>query len=222
MLLFASAAFAAGIPETRWLEMPIEYAVDPVNEVGLDGDAAIYGIVESAAPWNEIVGADIDLSFRGDIKEGLVAYDTTHTVLFEQDWTLAPELLASTSVWSTAEGKALAFDIEINTRDHEWSFDGAPRASDFRNALTHEMGHALGLGHIDDPEATMYAYTADGETEKRDLATSDAVAALTLYAVDPDAIDAYLDGASCNHVGGAPSALALLLAACLRRKERPC
>jgi Matrixin len=42
-------------------------------------------------------------------------------------------------------------------------------ANDVQNAMTHEFGHFLGLGHSPDPNSTMYASEPPGETSKRVL-----------------------------------------------------
>ena len=63
-------------------------------------------------------------------------------------------------------------DINVNIY-HPFANNGMPQFYDVQNILTHELGHALGLGHSANTEATMY-YSADlGETKKRDLHTDD-------------------------------------------------
>ena len=43
---------------------------------------------------------------------------------------------------------------------------------DFETAITHELGHALGLGHSADPTSVMYSTLATGVTD-RNLTTAD-------------------------------------------------
>ena len=208
----------------RWLEMPIEYVIAPDNDAELDEDGAIYSIVSSGSAWNAVEGADVDLHFSGSVDHATFEFDETNAVLFRSDWGLDPDMLAMTSVWSTPEGEALAFDLEINTRDHGWSLKGEDGMADLQNTVTHEFGHALGLGHlVDAPDATMYPSAPKGETTKRDLETVDINATLRAYSNGGIASEEVAgDAGSCNVGGVAPSWLALLIASCFRRKELPC
>jgi len=52
---------------------------------------------------------------------------------------------------------------------------------DLKTVLVHEMGHVLGMGHSEHPEATMYADQPPGETKKRDLHDDDVDGVCYLY-----------------------------------------
>ena len=54
---------------------------------------------------------------------------------------------------------------------------------DFENVSTHEIGHSDGMGHPDDSctEESMYRFSANGETKKRDLNTGDIAGINQLY-----------------------------------------
>lgn len=69
-------------------------------------------------------------------------------------------------------------DLEPSPRD-ESAF---PVWYDLQSVLTHELGHWLGLPEdYCNSEATMYAYTRPGETNKRDLDQADIVVAQVAY-----------------------------------------
>jgi len=68
----------------------------------------------------------------------------------------------------------IAGDMHLN-HDEAWSIDGSLQ---LYPVMLHEMGHALGLGHSDDPADVMYPYYQGTEH----LSTGDIQALRTLYA----------------------------------------
>ena len=170
--------------------MPIPFVADPANSAGLDEDGTVAAIVGGAGAWMWVEGSDVEYRFRG-VKSGIQGgYDSENVVFFTDDWVGTEDLLALTSTWSDDAGTILDFDLAVNTRDHQWSLDGSV-GGDLQNALAHEFGHALGLGHDqEDEEATMFPSASDGETSKRDLGPSDLAVARWLYpALDADELD---------------------------------
>ncbi len=202
MLLSLLTTLALGAPEDqvltnakgarlRWASMPIPFVADPVNSAGLDEDGTVAAIVGGAGAWMWVEGSEVEYRFRG-VKSGLQGgYDSENAVFFTDDWDATEDLLALTSTWSDDDGTILDFDLVVNTRDHQWSLDGSV-GGDLQNALAHEFGHALGLGHDEeDEEATMFPSATPGETHKRDLGDSDVAVARWLYpAIDGEEVDA--------------------------------
>jgi MYXO-CTERM domain-containing protein len=94
---------------------------------------------------------------------------------------------------------------------------------DARNTLTHEVGHLVGLAHPCEGSGcgpalqplTMYPQTSPGDVEKRTLHPDDVAGLCAIYPSE-------VGGCGCGP-GGAPGALALLLAAVAlrRRRSRP-
>jgi len=73
-------------------------------------------------------------------------------------YTNAMETIALTSVFfDRSSGAIYGADIEINSDRYQFA-DGNPTGDqvDLNAALTHEVGHFLGLAHSDVPSATMY------------------------------------------------------------------
>jgi hypothetical protein len=155
--------------------------------------------------------------------------DGLNLVFLTDAWDHDASLLALTSVWSNADGTALSFDVRVDTRDHEWALDADAETNDLQNALTHELGHALGFAHLsDDRQATMYPKAAPGETLKRDLEDGDIAAAQRVYGngeVLTDTGDASSDGGPlpmCGTREGGPAgvwATLLGLAVVIRRMK---
>lgn len=90
-------------------------------------------------------------------------------------------VLAVTCGWY-ANGVATEFDMEI---DPEWAWTtGAAATIDFQSVVTHELGHALGLGHSSVTTAVM-AGTYEPGTIRRELTADDRAAVEALYGAVP-------------------------------------
>jgi hypothetical protein len=157
-------------------------------------------------------------------------YDGRNSLIFHSDVWCNPDMstgrckfdpaaLAITSVFvSTKDGKIRDGDIEVNAKYFVWTdVDTDPNATgkqDLQNALTHEMGHLIGLDHTcyipgnsamrpfdnngnpvpdcdtapaDVRATTMFASAVPGDTTKRTLAPDDQQALCDIYnkASDP-------------------------------------
>ncbi len=71
---------------------------------------------------------------------------------------------------------------------------------DFQGVATHELGHALGLGHSNDSSATMYAYASGNGVSDRSIEADDRAGLQYIYGVRDDAIKPWIDS-----VGGSTS-----------------
>jgi len=97
-------------------------------------------------------------------------------------------VIAVCIVWGYFGGRPslreiIEFDIMFDT-DYEWSLTGEFDKMDLQNIATHELGHGLGLGDLyklRTSEETMYGYSTEGETKKRDLYLGDIAGIQELY-----------------------------------------
>ncbi|HVY39385.1 MAG TPA: MYXO-CTERM sorting domain-containing protein [Polyangia bacterium] len=146
--------------------------------------------------------------------------------------------------WDTANrntGQIYDADIEVNLVDFKWADVLAdPKLAsdmDLQNALTHEMGHFLGLDHtcydpespgmrhrptddkgmplpdcmaasIDVQDTTMYPSAMPGDTQKRTLAPDDRAGVCGIYPADHPPPEGNLGGGCTCAVGPAPAATA--------------
>jgi len=97
-------------------------------------------------------------------------------------------VIAATWVWRTTSGPPseryiAEWDQVYDVISFSWSNNGDPNSMDFENITTHEIGHAVGMGHPDSTCTleTMYAYASNGEIIKRDLHTGDVAGVNGLY-----------------------------------------
>ena len=128
------------------------------------------------------------------VKMGADLSDDVHLVSFDTTWNQDPSLLAVTHVWSNSNNEIVHFDIEVNADAVYWSTTGDPNKHDLHNTMTHEFGHALGLEHSDEANASMSSTTSVGELSKRDVHDDDIQGFVSLYpfqeeddSVDPTA-----------------------------------
>jgi len=80
--------------------------------------------------------------------------------------------LAFTVVGYQADGTILDTDI-IFSPNYTFSTTGAAGTYDLQSVLTHELGHSLGADHTGILGATMFQFTAPGDTHQRTLSQDD-------------------------------------------------
>lgn len=165
--------------ETAWDVMPVwwryEDAGRPANLTRDEAEAAVRGAFES---WNNAPGARV--RFIED--DGNVADAEVNRIVWQPAWSWDSDILALTRTWTLPDGEIVHFDVTLNAEDPVWSTSGANDTMDLQNAMTHEVGHALGLGHDEEhASATMAPTASPGETRKRDLHRSDEDGARYLY-----------------------------------------
>ena len=100
--------------------------------------------------------------------------------------TASESYLARTYLWFTdpdanaaTPGKAIEFDIKFNN-DYAWALGAISGRFDIESVALHEAGHAIGLGHVDVRENSMFPSLVVG-TLKRTLGSGDIEGMQALY-----------------------------------------
>ena len=139
----------------------------------------ITAIKNSFAAWESSTGVVVGINELGGASGP--AEDGNHSVGWVK---IVPRsVLAATWVWAE-NGIVTDVDIFYNAF-HKWdnlTTCGGNRF-DVENVGTHEVGHVVGLGHLEDANAmaTMYPSAPKGEIKKRSLTTGDRDGANDIY-----------------------------------------
>jgi hypothetical protein len=193
----------------------------------MPADQVIAAATAAGDAWSagQVTGTALDIQVAAtDGPPPAAAHDGQNSLLFRSDgWcgagnttdtcTYDPAALALTTVFARkSTGEMLDADIEVNATFFSWGdLDiGTPAADvhDLQNALTHEVGHFIGLDHpcvlpgstttrpldnLGNPvpdcdvappavmESTMFPSSMAGDLSKRTLAPDDELAAREIY-----------------------------------------
>ncbi len=173
-----------------WKDMPVNYVINPSNNSGLSNVDIADAILAGTAEWDSFVDSGLFGSYAFDPTANFDppdARDTTNEVSFGDYPTTG--VIAVTRVWAyfygnPANRKILEFDLLFDT-DYIWGDASVnPNLMDLQNIATHELGHTIGMGDVYNDcciEETMYGYSGEGETKKRDLNTADITGIQKLY-----------------------------------------
>ena len=157
-----------------------------------------------------------------------VGYDFEHPeastsdVLAPDEWKWNVAAVATTVITvSRSTHQIIEADIAFNVKHTDFSVVAGDKKTgryDVQNAMTHELGHALGLAHNDLPNTVMFPSSTPDEISKRWLAADDLDGLRFLYTKAPAAATEPARG--CSATGSAPFALAALMMGVLLRRRR--
>lgn len=161
------ATLSGGI---RWNSFPISYTID-ASSSGIDTTASKNAV---KAAFKNI---DDEQHPSGDFFV-LTTSNPKITVKWASLDGPGGALAQTTTYYNTATKAIIKADIVFDSGD-KWSVDskfgcsGGGASFDIQNVATHEIGHAIGLGHVADNLLTMYKYASPGETLKSSLGRGD-------------------------------------------------
>jgi len=186
----------------KWKGTPESWVMNTANTRGLDGDT-VFGLEAGAInKWEDAadgsVGSGLGVNILGNgsattsvLTADSAAPDDSNEIYFADITGAGSEnTIAVTIVWGIFGGpisgrQLVEWDMVIDDVTFNWSVGAIGEAGkmDFDNIVTHEVGHAVGMGHPSNSctEETMYAYAGEGETKKRDLNSGDINGIKNLY-----------------------------------------
>ena len=191
LALLANTAFGYSVKtddagnELYWATTPITISLNTEGMADVSDDAAYEALENAAGDFDEAEGSELHFVVDGQPGPQALSWeDEANVVYFTDDWEALghdESLLAMTYTWFLDSGEIIGFDMVVNTANHDWATDGSAGDNDLHNTLTHELGHAAGLGHSDVEGASMFSTTFPGELEKRALHADDKEALAHLY-----------------------------------------
>jgi hypothetical protein len=163
------------LTHTKWNTFPVSYYIN-ANGVtsGVDKSAATQAIINA---FNTI-----DKENHPSVTFFTRTSDSTNAKI-KVSWAAldgSGGALARTTIYYNSATKIISkAQVVLDTGDKwfissKWSCGGiAGSPFDIENVAVHEIGHAVGLGHVSDTKLTMYGSAAQGETLKRSLGIGD-------------------------------------------------
>ncbi len=200
-LLLAAAASIAALPllgATRltytigdktlpvyWASFPVSYQIDSRAANAVPGGVAT--IERAFNTWANVPDSNISFRDLGVVDGAKAGYDGKNTVSLADDLFKNQQAIALTTNWYDSSGKMTEADVQV---------DAGMVNSDFniQQALTHEVGHVLGLDHSAVISAMMFPYVSRG-TETPALDSDDRIAISNIYPkADPTMLGGVLQG----------------------------
>jgi MYXO-CTERM domain-containing protein len=195
-------AWVHGIPAAEWpaAKIPVPFTFQLGDPKSL-GASAFPEFDVARRAWNRpnCTAWRASLAARANVTG---ADDGINAVIWHDDaWPaeLVTEKLGQVVLSTDGSGNLEDVDIHMNGADYTWSLDGARNTVDARGVYTHELGHALGLGHTTDITATMYAADPGGENW-RSLEQDDFDGVCALYPGAGDSTGCDADACPNNYV----------------------
>ena len=163
-----------------WGTRTVNYYVNPAN-ADVTETAATTAIQTGAATWGSQSAADFRFYYMGRTSGTTLTNNGKNEVFFRN--TSAGSTIAETYWWADAGGHLV--DADIVFYDGGMTFftgsTGCANGIYIEDTAAHEFGHALGLGHSADPDATMYYMASWCSTSGRTLNSDDLAGVEALY-----------------------------------------
>ncbi|MAG18418.1 MAG: hypothetical protein CL944_03010 [Candidatus Diapherotrites archaeon] len=164
------------------------FLINPTNSQGLSESLIVNSTNAGINEWDSEVTFDVfgtgSVDYTASYNNG--DYDGINTLSFGDINKLGA--IGVTTVWGYFSGKPstrelLEWDMLLDEVDFDWGNNDANKM-DVQNIITHELGHSAGMSDLYEAgcnDETMYGYSNEGETSKRDLNSGDIEGIQKLY-----------------------------------------
>lgn len=178
--------------EIRFRSLPQDFLISEEGAADVTGGLEFEALARAFQSWEDVADSDARFSSLEAVNmddsdiyvdEGLPGRDRKNLIAWvESGWPDGPALIALTfTYYVETSGKILEDDIAMNGTDYTWTAVDGVVMTDVESIAAHEIGHAFGLGHSLEAEATMFATASQGETKKRSLDLDDMAAVQHSY-----------------------------------------
>ena len=183
--------------DARDVPVPLAWATSPPP--GIDARDAQAELDVAARAWSQPTCSAALFVLQPSVAlVGDGARDGKNEVIVHTaDWpaALEPGAVAHTVLWVVGT-RIVEADVHVDAAAWSFAIGDVPGKLDLRAVLTHELGHALGIGHSEEPRATMAAGLPAG-LAARSLEDDDVAAVCALYAAAPPALHGCDRGSPC-------------------------
>jgi Bacterial Ig domain/Matrixin len=164
----------------KWGTRTVNYYINPTN-ADVSAAAAEAAVQVGAATWGSQSAADFRFYYMGRTNGTSLTNNGKNEVFFRN--VANGGLIAETYWWADSGGHLV--DADIVFYDGGVTFftgsSGCANGIYIEDTAAHEFGHALGLGHSADPDATMYYMQTWCSTSGRTLNSDDLAGVEKLY-----------------------------------------
>jgi len=180
VLALAALPTAYVLNGPKWGTRTVNFYINPANS-DVPEAAAEAAIQTGAATWGSQSAADFRFYYMGRTSGTAAMNNGKNEVFFRN--VASGSTVAETYWWADSSGRVIDADIMFYDGGITF-FTGSSGCSGglyIEDVAAHEFGHALGLGHSSDPDATMYYVTNWCSTSGRSLAPDDLAGVEALY-----------------------------------------
>ena len=192
----------------------VEYRIHSGTVAGLqnrDGGLTISAdstptaaLLAALQTWSRVEGSSVKFATPQSEPDGAARTDGVNLITFADtpgNRSITAGAIAVTRLFSEPDGTLLDTDVIFNPA-MPFSTTLEPETFDIQGALTHELGHALGMDHSGTATATMFATTTRGSKRLRSLTEDDRAFLRDVYPAEVPQDAGAIEGVVRSPLGG--------------------